>query len=221
MKKNNRSSGIIYTAKNKITGEFYVGATKSSLDLRKADHEQKANNDSGHYFHEAISTYGTEAFDWQEIDSARSRDELAIKEKDYIIKYNSKEEGYNSDSGGGFKKTVFKYSIEDGRLLDSFDCLENAANSIDADKKQISRACLSVNKVFGGYIWSYELMDTFPLNLDKRFKEVSQLDIENNLIAVFSSVSEASKVTGCNKSSIAKVCRGERNHAGGFLWKYE
>ena len=215
-----KSAGIIYTVKNKVTGKFYVGATSDSVEMRRKDHEQKATNNSGYYFQQAISTYGVDAFEWKEIDSAKSINELARKEKDYVIKYNSKEEGYNSDRGGGMKKTVYKYSVERGRLLDSYDCLESAANAVNATKKQISRACLSVNKVFGDYIWSYELIEPFSLDLDKRFKEVLQLDFENNLIDVFCSVSVASKVTGFNRSSIAKVCRGERNQAGGYRWIY-
>ena len=47
------------------------------------------------------------------------------------------------------------------------------------------------------------------------------MDMEGNCIAVYESVSEASVLTGVNKSSIAKCCRNERKSAGGFLWKFE
>ncbi|WP_223267274.1 NUMOD1 domain-containing DNA-binding protein [Polaribacter sp. IC073] len=47
-----------------------------------------------------------------------------------------------------------------------------------------------------------------------------QYSIQGIFIKEFNSVSEASKLTGCNKTSIAKVSRGERNSCGGFIWKY-
>jgi GIY-YIG catalytic domain/NUMOD1 domain len=220
MKNRNKSAGIIYTVKNNITGEFYVGATADSIENRKKDHELKANSGHGHRFQEAISTYGTEAFSWEEIDTAESIDELAQKEKQYVLKYNSKKEGYNSDSGGGIKKSVYQYNIEDGSLINKFDCLEDAANTIGAIKQQISRACLSVNKSFGGYLWSYDFRAPFKPEEDCRKKEVFQIDLEGNFIDVYSSVAEASYKTGVNTASIAKVCRGERKTAGGYIWQY-
>uniref|UniRef100_UPI004047E956 NUMOD1 domain-containing DNA-binding protein n=1 Tax=Polaribacter sp. TaxID=1920175 RepID=UPI004047E956 len=55
---------------------------------------------------------------------------------------------------------------------------------------------------------------------DKRKKIIQKLSLDGDFIKEFNSVSEASKQTGCNKTSIAKVCRGERKSSGGYLWKY-
>ena len=211
---------IIYKAENELNGMVYIGATTLSLDLRKADHEQKANNDSGHYFHEAISTYGTDAFDWKEIDSARSIDELAQKEKQYILEFKSKGDGYNTDSGGGFKKTVYQYSTEDGSLINTYDKLESAAIAINANKQRISSACLSVNKTFGGYFWSYEYKEPFKPNKDSRKKKVLYYNFNDEIVQEFDSVAEASRKTGVFKSCIAKFCRGERKPPDGYCWEY-
>jgi len=218
--KDRKRAGIIYSVKNKVTGEFYVGITADSIEKRKKDHKQKANSGHGHRFQEAISTHGVDAFSWKEIDTAESIDELAQKEKQYVLKYNSKEEGYNSDEGGGIKKSVYQYNIEDGSLINIFDCLEDAANVVSGIKQQISRACLSINKSFGGYYWSYEYKEPFKPEIDCRRKEVLQIDLEGNLKDVYTSVAEASYKTGVNTSSIAKVCRGERKTAGGYVWQY-
>ncbi|WP_394342573.1 hypothetical protein [Tenacibaculum discolor] len=48
-----------------------------------------------------------------------------------------------------------------------------------------------------------------------------QLTLDDEFVAEFNSVSEASKITGLNKTSIAKVCRGERNKCGEFKWRYK
>ena len=44
--------------------------------------------------------------------------------------------------------------------------------------------------------------------------------MQGEFVREFESVAEASKYSGCNKTSIAKVCREERKTCGGFIWKY-
>ena len=52
-------------------------------------------------------------------------------------------------------------------------------------------------------------------------KEVIQMDMNYNIIAYFNSLKEASKVTGVSSQAIGKVCKGLRNKAGNFKWKYK
>jgi len=211
---------IIYKAHNIINGLVYIGATTNSLKSRRLDHIERANRREENKFHEAISTYGADAFEWEQIDTANTVNELAQKEKEHIIKYDCKENGYNSDAGGGIQKTIYQYSIEDGSLIKRFDSLESAGNSVNANKKQISRVCLSVNMFYSGYYWSYEYREPFTPSRDKRRKQVVQFSLEGIKIAEYSSVAEASYITGLNKSSIAKVCRGEQEKSGGYKWIY-
>jgi group I intron endonuclease len=213
-----KNNGVIYKVVNELNGEVYIGTTIKSIEERKKDHLQRVDKDYSAKFHDAISTYGVDVFEWEQIDTASSLDELAQKEKDYILIYNSKEEGYNADSGGGFKKTVYQYDLNDGHLINSYECLESAASAVNAIKQQLSRACLSVNNTFNGFYWSYQYSESFNPSIDNRKKAIVQFDSEGKEIACFKSIAEASKHTGINKSSIAKVCRGERNHAGGFKW---
>ncbi|MFD2528895.1 NUMOD1 domain-containing DNA-binding protein [Polaribacter marinaquae] len=56
--------------------------------------------------------------------------------------------------------------------------------------------------------------------IDKRRKKVCQYNMQGEFVREFESVAEASKYSGCNKTSIAKVCREERKTCGGFIWKY-
>tara|TARA_B100001146_G_scaffold225178_2_gene247306 strand:+ start:26569 stop:27012 length:444 start_codon:yes stop_codon:yes gene_type:complete len=142
---------IVYKAQNTENGRVYIGSTVNSVEIRKKDHQQKARDGLGHYFHQEIATYGPELFTWEQIDTASSNDELAQMEKKYIEQYDSFKNGYNSDSGGGFKKTVYQYSIDDGTLTGSFDCLESAASAVGADRKAISKACLNINNLYRGF----------------------------------------------------------------------
>ena len=217
-----KSKGIIYKVTHNPSRQSYIGATTKSVNERRMDHIQRANRGETGKLQEAIATYGPEAFNWVQVDTAITTDELAQKEKDYVIKYDSKENGYNSDAGGGIQKTVYQYSIEDGSLIAKYDCLQNAGNAVNATKQNISMACLGVNKTCKGYRWSYSTSSsTSPKNLeDERRKRVIQFDMYDKVIAKYKSIAEASRVTGINKCSIAKVCRLERKQAGGYCWRY-
>tara|TARA_R100001377_G_scaffold73870_1_gene50031 strand:- start:127 stop:789 length:663 start_codon:yes stop_codon:yes gene_type:complete len=212
---------LIYKAFNQKTGQMYIGATTDSLHQRKLDHTERATRGESNKFHDAISTYGSEFFLWEQLDTANSLDELAKKEQSYIIKYRTKEEGYNSSIGGEFKKTVYQYDLKDGSLIGKYDCLQNAASVISARKNAISRACLSVNKIYRGYFWSYDYEEPFKPNKDIRKKKVLHYNLEVNTVHEYDSVADASRKTGVSKSCIAKFCRGERNPPEGVIWEYE
>ena len=209
--------GIIYKATNVVTGEIYVGATTVSLQERINDHYNKATKNYGHKFQNAIREYGFESFIWEQIDTGINTDELALKEKYYIQKFDSFHNGYNSDRGGGFKKTIYQYNLT-GELESTFQSLEEASKSSSISEDSISHACVGDRKTSNGFYWTYT--STFDLKEDYRKKKVIQYDLEGELVKVFDSISDASKASGVNKSSIAKCCRGERKKAGNFIWKF-
>ena len=210
---------VVYKVTNKRDGNSYIGVTTKSMEERKKDHLIKVNSNSLNKFHSAIKTYGKESFKWEQVDTASTTDELAKKEKEYILKYNSKEDGYNLDSGGGFKKTVYQYDIIYGNLLNKYSNLTDASKTINVNKQDLSKICLSVGKVCKGFYWSYDNKEPFEANVDVRKKKVSKYSLDGVFIDSYNSIAEASKNTGINKSCIAKVCRGERKTSGGFIWK--
>lgn len=217
MKKN---KGIVYKVTHKESGKIYVGITTKSIEERKKDHSQKAKRGTGHFFQEAIATYGPCEFIWEQVDTASSIEELARKEREYVQKHDSYRNGYNSDSGGGLQKQVYQYNMKDGSLVATYNSLENAANAVGAEKRSISRACFNVNNAFRGFYWSYTKTVQFSPSGDKRRKKVRQLDSDGNLLAEYNSVAEASRQTGISKSPIAKSCRGEQKTTGGYFWNY-
>ena len=212
--------GKIYKAQNLISGKVYIGITSKSIEERKKDHLQKSGKGNGSYFQEDIASYGAEAFIWEQIDTAIDINELAEKERQYILKYNSFENGYNQDSGGGFQKNVYQYNSTDGTLVAVFESLQSAASAVNASRTSISNTCLSQNKTCKGFYWSYNLTEPFIIEVDLRKKKVVQYDLEGKQIAIFESVAEASRQTGVSKTCISRCCRGEREQSGGFLWKY-
>ncbi len=212
---------IIYKALNKLTNKIYIGSSSKSIEDRKRDHIQKSKKGKGGYFQSEISTYGQEVFEWTIIDTAESKNELADKEKQYVIEYNSLVNGYNSDRGGGFQKNIYQYDLETGVILSTFSSLSEAAQSVGVDRRTISKACLGEIKNCRGYSWSYVLSDSFHHEPDRRRKKVFQFTRQGMFINSFDSVTEASHATRINKSSIAKCCRGIYSNAGNFLWQYQ
>lgn len=60
------------------------------------------------------------------------------------------------------------------------------------------------------------LKKKFPNNLPNKAKRVLCVELDK----VFESVCDASKITGVPRANISNVCRGIRNTAGGYTWKY-
>lgn len=214
-----QANNIIYKVTNHETNEVYIGVTTKSLEERKTDHLQKASKKVGSYFQEAIATNGADAFRWEQIDTAASTNELAEKEKKYILQYDSKEHGYNSDSGGGFSKTVYQFDLK-GNLIASFDGLKEIQLTLGHDKRRISNACLTAT-VWKASYWSYSQNNTFNPATDSRKKKVFQYSLNGEILARYNSVAEASLETGISKTSISRCCRRERKSSSGFLWKYQ
>lgn len=213
--------GLIYKATNKVTGQSYIGATTHTIKQRQLDHNERALREEEGKFQNAIATYGIDAFEWTLIDTAYNANDLAEKEKHYIYSYSTKEEGYNTDSGGGFQKEIYQYDIYTGTLINTFDKLKEAATYVGGTKQDISRACLSVNKRFENYYWSYTYKEPFEPEKDSRRRRVIQYSLDGELLAEYKSVSEASRQTEISKTCISRVCRGERNHTRGFIFMYD
>lgn len=188
------------------------------MEVRRRDHIHKAKAGSGHKFQKAIATYGPEAFEWEQIDTASSNNESAEKESQYVLQYNCIMSGYNSDCGGGIKKNIYQYSIPDGKLIQVYENLESAGDVVGVGKSSISKACLTKLRTCAGYYWSYSLKENFIPGEDKRLKQVYQFTLQGKYLRNYKSVADASKKTAVNQSSIAKCCRGLYKSAGGFYW---
>ncbi|WP_188049514.1 NUMOD1 domain-containing DNA-binding protein [Flavobacterium sp. GP15] len=209
---------IIYKAQNTLTGECYIGATTKSIEERKQDHLQKANSGHGQKFHDAISSTGATNFTWEQLDTASDPNELAEKETKYIYDFKAQEDGYNSDSGGGFQKIVFQYD-EDGILIETYNSLTEIKEILGIDKQRISSACLN-STMYDGSFWSYRQLEKITPKTDLRVKAVNQYSFNQEIIESFNSASEASRKTGISKTCITRCCRGEREQSAGFIWKY-
>lgn len=86
---------IVYKHTNKINGKSYIGITKRTIEQRVGD-----GYSGSRHFNNAISKYGWENFETTILEENLTCDEACSKEKYYIEKYDSINNGYNLEEGG-------------------------------------------------------------------------------------------------------------------------
>jgi len=107
--------GIIYKIKNYIDDKVYIGQTVQEfnkrydyggIDSERVYNYHKSHKEQGYYYNKhllsSMTKYGYENFTVNKVlDIAFSQEELDIKEKCWIVRYNSINNGYNMNDGGG------------------------------------------------------------------------------------------------------------------------
>lgn len=86
----------IYKITNTVNGKVYIGQTINSINKRFHRHLNDAmNHILDTHFARAIRKYGPDKFIVEEIDTAKTQDELNLKEQSWIRYYDSVKTGYN------------------------------------------------------------------------------------------------------------------------------
>ena len=119
-------------------------------------------------------------------------------------------------------KPVYQYDL-DGRFIKKFNTIKEAADEIGKTKcSGISACCKNKQKSAYGYIWSYYFKNNIDsYNAKTKEKKIAQISKENNnILNIFDSIQSAERITNVAHSNILKCCKGERNSAGGYIWKY-
>lgn len=94
---------IIYKITNSINSKIYIGQTMQNLAHRWHEHSRphRGRNKIKSAISAAIRKYGKENFKIEQIDSAKTIEELNIMESTYIKAFNSlSPNGYNLEIGG-------------------------------------------------------------------------------------------------------------------------
>lgn len=234
-------NGLIYAARNKITGKQYVGQTVQGFEKRKAQHisDALAEKDKSH-FHNSIRTYGEEAFEWaiivEGIENQRSLNELEMY---WIKELNTFNTGYNLTTGGeGYTVT------EEARKKRSK--AQKGKHHTEETRKKISKSQKGEKNSNWGKHFTEEARKKISEAQKDKWKDeeyrkkmsearkglfigekhpqaraVYQLDkITKEIIIEFPYIREAERKTGVANSSISKCCTGKRKSAGGFCWCY-
>jgi group I intron endonuclease len=91
-------TGIIYIARNSITGKAYVGQTIHKLSDRKKSHKFNSKVRQGR-FYTAIRKYGFDVFGWAILEECEIKD-LDQREIYWITVLDTAVTGYNLSPGG-------------------------------------------------------------------------------------------------------------------------
>lgn len=208
----------IYRIYNMFTEKSYIGSTTRDIYTRFHEHLRKSVKKVDGKFYNALRNENPLIFNIELLEEVTTTDELSQREIHYIEAYDALRNGYNSDRGGGFRKTIYQFEKGNSEPIATFSSLKEAGDAVGASEKSISNACLGYNKSCRGFLWGYS--NSYPLDVDTRPKVVYQYSLEGELINTFSSAREASKILGFGLPSITRCCRGERKQTSGFKFSY-
>ena len=205
------------------SGKSYVGQTKVSLSDRAGSNG--IDYKKCPVFYNAIKKYGYKNFD-VEILAEVKIEELDDAEKKYIHLFNTMiPNGYNVDEGGHSNtvqvKTFYQYDLE-GNFLKEYTNVKETSQELGLNYQTLLACLDGYTHSCGGYCWSYVKMKKFPIHeemLNNIKKQVEMYDLNDNLIMVFPSITQAAEYCNGRRDSIRKACRGELKTAHGYKWR--
>ncbi len=209
----------LYMARNKVNDKFYIGITSQKLRDRKYRHISDTLKGSNFYFHRALRKYGDENFIWTKICELPTYAEGLEMEKHLIKEMNP---AYNTTKGGegclGIKK-----SEETKKKL-------SIAHTGKKVSEETKRKLSEINKGKPGY-WlgkkvpfkkrkegTGENISKGLMNPDSKLNRKKVICLDTG--EIFPSVAEAGRKLNLVWTSIAEVCRKQRNNLFGKVYRY-
>lgn len=178
------------------SGKFYIGSSKN-IKRRFIEHKCKLRKQThpNHILQNACNKYGLDSLIFETIETCCSAMRIENEQK-WIDELKPK---YNLSNSA--KNAM---------------CDPNVAIKVAVKlkgRKATSEQRLKMSVVSKGKKKSYTHRINISLGQHKRVKCI-ELDL------IFNSIQEASKQTGCVKSSISQVCNGKRNHTKNLTFKF-
>lgn len=206
------------------SGKSYVGQTQRTLLERSGSRGQRYSDCP--VFYQAILKYGFSNFEISILAEVKI-EYLDEMEQKYIHLFNTiVPNGYNSNKGGqcgNWKpyKKVYQYDKKTGKLLNKYLGIRDAVETYNLNYQSLAQCLQGFTHTCGDYYWSYVKMDKYPIYervISPKDKQVYMLDMNNNLIHIFSSIAQAALFIKGERNAIKKVCRGELQSAYGYNW---
>ena len=187
--------GYVYVHINKINGKTYIGQTIQKPEKRWGINGKRYLEGSQVKFARAILKYGWDNFEHIILYKGCSA-MLDLLEEMYIKKYDSINNGYNSESGGNKNKILSKETI------DKIKKYKHTPEQIE--KMRIAKLGKKLSK---------EHIEKCRLS---HYKKVRCL--ENG--EIFESVMSAAEYINIDKHAMSACCRGKTHTCGGYHWEY-
>lgn len=238
----------IYKITCKVTNKIYIGSS-NNIEKRWNEHIWELNNNrhSNKHLLKAWHKYGSKEFEFSIIEECEE-DDLLIREQYYLDYYKSYNHnlGYNicKDALSPMKgRKHSKETIEHFKQIRKGLPSPTLGKKVSAETKQklsllnsgegnpfygrkhTTETKNKISKANKGRKVSEEIKEKLRIRMKGEnnpvAKSVVKLSKDDIIIKIYKTVTEATKDTPKTcRSSIAKVCNGERKTAGGYKWKY-
>ena len=186
----------VYQHRNLKNGKSYIGMTSR-------EPKKRWNNGWG-YKNNLRMWNDIQNKDWKHnvIGQFEDKQEALNVEGMFIQLFDSTNEGYNTSSYGSssYKRTDKTRRKNSESMTGEKNPMYGKHHSEDTKRK--------MSEAHKGKIYA-------------NTKPILQFSKNGELIAEYSSLTEAERQTGCNNSHICECCKGERKSASGYIWKYK
>lgn len=224
----------IYVHVNKVNGKIYIGQTKSENLNRRWNTDGSGYKTNTHFWN-AIQKYGWDNFNHVVLIEDLSLEEANLIEEELIKKYDSTnpKKGYNLRFGGNnssfSEETINKFKeIRKGTQRGELNNFYGKRHS-EETKQKLRENHLNRPAYFKGHKHSTdskkkisESKKGIPLSdRTSNAKSVVQYSNENDCIKVWTCIMDAVRFFGGSTTShIVACCKGKRNKAFGYKWRY-
>lgn len=211
--------GIVYCYTNTTNDKKYIGETihENKRKYQHLYHATISKRTRNSAFYNAIRKYGYDKFIYEvlfrfdSIDKELVKSTIRAKEIEVILEFDTFNNGYNLNSGGGSGSNKGCMSIL-GR-----------ANVSKAQRERKHKPCSQetkdkIGEANRGHKMPKHVMETL---ITYHEKEIIQYDKGHNIIKEWKSLTEACKNLGLHKASVSRVCLNKQKTSGGFIWKYK
>ncbi len=221
---------IVYQTTNLVNNKIYIGVHRTVNPDIFDGYYGCGCSLSKHYYVEhpktpfqfALRKYGFKNFKRTIIKAFETLEEaLKLEEELVDINFIKRKDTYNIALGGGYGKTYYPINQFDktGKLIYTWDNMNIAAETLG-----VSHACINDAKLHKssclGYFWSTEE----EINV-KEFSywvgtTVYQYDLSGELIAQYSSTTEAAKSVDSKENAINRAINIQIAHRG-YYWSFK
>lgn len=229
----------IYMITCNVNGKSYIGQSKD-VNHRRKQHlsDLKYNKHFNQYLQRAYNKYKEYNFSWTVLEYC-DEDKLDDREMYWIAYYDTCNNGFNANEGGGGNRGFIRLEESNKKTSDSLK--KNWANS-EKRRQELSRKMLGENNPMYGRTGSLNPAYGKDHSGEKNgmygrqhTEEAKELNRQAHLGAknktskpvicietgkMFASQGEVKRLLGIDDTGVNKCCRGVKNTAGGYHWRY-
>ena len=216
--------GFIYQIENIINGKKYIGMTRRTIEVRKAEHMKTFNNSMSKMYnfklYQAMRKYGFSNFKFSIVEKCPN-DKLENREKYYIELYNTIIKGYNETLGGNGRPLLSNKQVEACKILYKNGWM----------LKDISDVFKSNPKTISKKLKEFYNINTKENSRNNNSKPIIGINKDENILE-FLSLSDAARYLIENNitknvnlssivSKISNSLKDPNKTAYGYKWKYK